>query len=241
MTTPRAFARLLLASLLGLGACSPKYYAPNTHNVPLLTRARDFHATGAVGDSRFELQGAYAITSDLGVLLNAANYDKPNDEDGDGGSGGLLELGFGYSRPLDEHFQLGVYGLVGGGNVENHFPSTVASNPGTTGEIEAKLARFGVQPVIGFRSRYVEAAASLRVVGLRYSDIEGSLIFGGEDQVQTLTGQAEHTLLEPALTVRGGFETVKLQIQLGWSANKTDSRFRQDEGHLTVGVAYSPR
>lgn len=241
MTTPRAFARLLLPALLTLGACAPKYYAPNTHNVPLLTRARDFSAAGFIGDSRFELQGAYAITSELGVLVNAANYDKPDDEDGDGGSGGLLELGFGYSRSLDERFQLGVYGLVGGGTVENHFPSTVASNPGTTGAIEAKLSRFGVQPVIGFRSRWVEAAASLRVVGLRYSDIEGSLIFGGEDQVQALSGQAESTLLEPALTVRGGFETVKLQIQLGWSANKTDSRFRQDEGHLTVGVAYSPR
>ena len=124
--------------------------------------------------------------------------------------------------------------------MENHFPSTVATNPGTTGKIEAKLARFGVQPVIGFRSRYFEAAASLRVMGLRYSDIEGSLIFGGEDQVQLLSSRTRHTLLEPALTVRGGFDTVKLQVQLGWSANKTDSRFRQDEGHLTLGLVYSP-
>ena len=238
--TRHAYARLLFVASLALGACAPKYYAPNTHNVPLLTRARDFSASGVVGDSRFELQGAFAITSELGVLLNAANYDKPEDQDGDGGSGGLLEVGFGYSRPLDAHFQVGVFGLLGGGDVENHFPSTVASNPGTTGEIEAKLTRFGVQPVIGFRSRYVEAAASLRVVGLRYSDIEGSLIFGGEDQVQALSGQTEHTLLEPALTLRAGLETVKLQLQLGWSANKTDSRFRQDEGHLTLGVVYSP-
>jgi hypothetical protein len=240
MTTPRAFARLLLLAPLALGACAPKYYAPNTHNIPLLTRARDFSAAGAVGDARIEVQGAYAITSEVAVLLNAANYDKPDDEDGDGGSGGLLEVGFGYARPFDENFSLGVYGLAGAGNVENHFPSTVAGNPGTTGEIEAKLTRFGVQPVLGFRTRWVEAAASLRIVSLRYSDIEGSLIFGGEDQVQILSDQTEHTLLEPALTVRGGFETVKLQVQMGWSANKTDSRFRQDEGHLTVGVVYSP-
>jgi hypothetical protein len=240
MTTSHAFARLLVLAPLALGACAPKYYAPNTHNVPLLTRARDFSAAGAVGDSRIELQGAYALTSELGVMLNAANYDMPEDEDGDGGSGGLLEIGFGYSRPLDEHFQLGVFGLVGGGNLENHFPSTVAGNPGTTGDIEAKLTRFGVQPVVGFRSRYVEAAASLRVVGLRYSDVTGSLIFAGEDQVQLLSSQTEHTLLEPALTFRAGFETVKLQLQLGWSVNKSDSNFRQDEGHLTAGVVYSP-
>jgi hypothetical protein len=240
MTTSHAFARLLVLAPLVFGACAPKYYAPNTHNVPILTRARDFSATGALGDARVEVQGAYALTNQLGVMLNAAAFDKPEDEDGDGGSGGLLEVGFGYMRPLDENFQLGVFGLVGGGNVENHFPSTVAANPGTTGDIEAKLTRFGVQPVIGFHSRYVEAAASVRVLGLRISDIEGDLVFGGEDQVQALSGQTELTLLEPALTVRAGLETVKLQVQLGWSANKTDSNFRQDEGHLTVGVVYSP-
>jgi hypothetical protein len=147
----------------------------------------------------------------------------------------------GYHAPLGERFQFGIYGLLGGGNVENHFPSTVASNPGTTGILEADLSRFGVQPIIGFHSRYVEAAASARLLGLRYSQVSGSLVFSGEDQVQLLRSQSGHTLLEPALTVRVGLETVKLQLQLGWSINKGHSNFRQDEGHLTAGVVYSPR
>ena len=235
-----SFARLLVLAPLAFGACAPKYYAPNTQNVPLLTRRGDYSAAGAIGDSRFELQGAYAVTGDLAVMANAAHFDKPDDEQGDGGRGGLLEIGFGYQRPLDERFHLAVFGLVGGGDVENHFPSTVAANPGTTGILEAKLTRFGVQPVIGFRSRYVEGAASMRVVGLRYSDIAGSLVFGGEDQVQMLSSQTRHTLLEPALTLRAGLETIKLQMQLGWSLNKGHSHFRQDEGHLTIGVVYSP-
>jgi len=235
------FARLLVLAPVVLAACAPKYYAPNTHNVPMLTRRGDYSAVGAVGDSRFEIQGAYAVTGELAVMANAAHFDKPDDEQGDGGGGGLLEVGFGYQRPLDEHFQFAVFGLVGGGDVENHFPSTLVANPGTTGILEAKLARFGVQPVIGFRSRYVEGAASMRVVGLRYSDVRGNLIFGGEDQVQMLSSQTRHTLLEPALTLRAGFETVKLQLQLGWSSNKGHGNFRQDEGHLTAGVVYSPR
>jgi hypothetical protein len=136
---------------------------------------------------------------------------------------------------------MSVFGLLGGGNVENHFPSTVSSNPGTTGTLEAKLSRFGVQPSVGFRSRYVEAVGSVRVLGLRYSDVSGSLIFGGEDQVQAVRGQSRHTLLEPAVTVRGGFETWKLQLQLGWSFNKGHSSFRQEEAYLTAGVVYSPR
>ena len=240
MTTPHAFARLILLAPLALGACSPRYYAPNTHNVPLLTRDGDFAAVAAVGDSRGELQGSYALTSNLGVSLNAAAFDKPDDEEGDGGSGGLLEVGFGYTKPLDENVYFSVFGLAGGGNMENHFPSTVASNPGTTGDIEAKLTRFGVQPMIGFRSRYFEAVGSVRLVSLRYSDIEGSLVFGGEDQVQLLSSQTDHTLLEPAITLRGGFETWKLQLQMGWSANKSNGSLRQDEAFLTAGVVYSP-
>jgi hypothetical protein len=241
MRTPVTAFGLLLLAPLAFGACAPKYYAPNTQNVPLLTRRGDYSAVAAVGDSRFELQGAYAITESLAVLADAAHFDKPDDEQGDGGGGGLLEVGIGYLRPVDEHFHVGLFGLVGGGDVENHFPSTVSANPGTTGTLEAKLARFGVQPVFGFHSRYVEGAASMRVVGLRYSDIRGSLIFGGEDQVQMLSAQTHHTLLEPALTLRAGFETVKVQVQLGWSVNKGHSSFRQDEGHLTAGVVYSPR
>jgi hypothetical protein len=125
--------------------------------------------------------------------------------------------------------------------VENHFPSTVASNPGTTGTLEARLARFGLQPSLSYRATHFEAAASARILGLRYSDVSGSLVFGGEDQVQMLRAQSDHTLLEPALTVRAGFETVKVQLQLGWSFNRGHAEFRQDGGHLTAGVVYSPR
>ncbi len=241
MRVRNAFAPRILATLLACGACAPKYYAPNTHNVPLLERKGDYSAAFALGDSRGELQGAYAVTSDLGLLLNAAHFESSEDEDGDGGKGGLLEVGFGYQTQLDERFQFGVFGLLGGGNVENHFPSTLGANPGTTGILEAGLARFGVQPVIGFRSTYVEAAASMRVLRLRYSDVTGSLVFAGEDQVQLLGSQTHHTLLEPALTLRAGLPTVKLQVQLGWSFNKSHANFRQDEGHLTAAVVYSPR
>lgn len=241
MRNLKTFAPVLLAALLASGACAPKYYAPNTHNVPLLEGDGDYSAAFAFGDSRGDLQGAYALTDDLSLMLNGAYFERRDDEDGDGGKGGLLEVGFGYQAQLDSPFQLGIFGLVGGGNVENHFPSTLAGNPGTTGVLEADLERFGVQPVIGFRSTYFEAAASMRVMKLRYSDVTGSLIFAGEDQVQLLASQTEHTLLEPALTIRGGFPTVKLQLQLGWSVNTTHRDFRQDEGHLTAAVVYSPR
>jgi hypothetical protein len=241
MRIPRVALPIAVVAVIVASGCSPKYYAPNTHNVPLLTRAKDFSGALAVGDSRGELQAAYAVTERVAVMANAAVFDQSDDADGDGGRGGILELGVGYLAPLGDGFQLGVFGLVGGGDVENHFPSTVGTNPGTTGDLEASLARFGVQPSLSYRSTYFEAAASARILSLRYSDVTGSLVFGGEDQVQLLRSQSNHTLLEPAHTGRGGFETMKLPLLVGWSFNQGHSRFRQEEAYLTAGVVYSPR
>jgi hypothetical protein len=235
-----SLALVLLASLAA-SACSPRYYAPNTHNLPLLTRAGDFSGAFTFGASRGELQGAYAFTDRVAVLANASAFDEADDEQGDGGQGGIVDVGVGYVTPFADRFHFSVFGLVGGGTVENHFPSTVSSNPGTTGILEADLSRFGVQPAIAFESTYFEAIASTRILGLRYSDVTGSLVFDNTDQVQSLRSQSSHTLLEPAITVRGGFETWKVQLQLGWSFNKGHSDFRQEEAYLTAGVAYSPR
>jgi hypothetical protein len=237
----RSTLALALLAALAASGCAPKYYAPNTHNVPLLTRAGDFSGSFTFGDSRGELQGAYAFTPNVAAMVNAAAFDQADDEEGDGGQGGIMELGLGYTTPFADRFHASVFGLVGGGNVENHLPSTVSGNPGTTGILEAKLSRFGVQPSIGFRSTYFEAIGSVRVLGLRYSDVNGSLVYQGEDQVQAVRAQSSHTLLEPAITVRGGFESWKLQLQLGWSVNKSHSNFRQDDAYLTAGVVYSPR
>jgi hypothetical protein len=241
MLIPTPLFVLAVMAGLTVSGCAPKYYAPNTHNVPLLTRSGDFSGTFAFGDSRGELQGAYAFSERVAVMLNVAVFDRDDDADGDGGRGGIVELGVGYVAPLGERFQFGAFGLLGGGDVENHFPSTVANNPGTTGTLEANLTRFGIQPSVSYRSTHLEAAASARILGLRYSDVTGSLVYAGQDQVQLLQAQSDHTLLEPALTLRAGFETVKLQLQLGWSFNARHSGFRQDEGHLTAGVVYSPR
>jgi hypothetical protein len=230
----------VLLALLACGACAPKYYSPNTHNAPLLSGRGDYSAAFAFGDGRGELQGAYAFSDAVAGMINAVRFELKDDDEGDGGEGGLLEVGLGYQRPLGEGFQLGVFGLAGGGNLENHFPSTRASNPGTTGILEAKLARFGVQSVLGYRSRYFEAAGSARLVGLRYSEVKGSLVFGGEDQVRALAASTSHTLVEPALTVRGGSSSLKLQLQLGFSRNLTDADWRQDKGYLSAGVVFSP-
>ncbi len=235
--------RRLIATtgLLLFSACSPIYYAPNTHNVPLLQEKGEgmvsLSAPTGSGDGA-ELHGAYAISPNTGLMLNIASFNVQDDNSGNGGKGGLVELGVGYYRSLLERVVFETYGLLGGGDVENHFPSTVGGNPSTTGKIESKFTRYGFQSALGFKLDKVDIAFSARITHLNYSDISGSLVFSGEDQVQYLTERRNHWLAEPALTIRLGNEPLKLQIQMVRSYNLTDSDFRQDEKETSLGLVY---
>jgi hypothetical protein len=228
-------AGLAAGLMLAAGGCAPVYYVPNTHNVPMLEERGD--ATFALNLASFgaEFQGAYAITNHVGVMLNAASMRQKDDNDGDGGSGSLAELGLGYYRKLGSNVSWENYLLLGGGTVENHFPSTKAAAPATTGNLEAKFTRFGVQPSLSVHSRIVDSAVSLRLSGVNYSDVSGGLIYQGQDQVAYLNSLGTQFMIEPALTFRLGFNPIKLQLQLGWSKNVTTSGFRQREGYVAIG------
>lgn len=227
---------LLLAIGLFLSGCNPIYYSPNTQNVLIAPARGDLIAAAAADGNRVELQGAYALSDAMAIQLNAGHYERDDSDNGNGGSGDFVEGGVGYSAPLPPSLAWEIHGLLGFGSFENHLPSTGDGNPGTTGDISADVVRFGVQPAIGYRSRYFEAAISSRFLGLRYSNVEGSLIFDSEDQVELLDNSNSYFLVEPAFTVRAGLERVKLQFQTMRSFNLTDGDFRQDDAIASLGV-----
>ena len=82
----------------------------------------------------------------------------------------------------------------------------------------------------------VSIAVSSRIVSLNYSNIKGDLIFEGTNQTKYLGDNKNYFLLEPALTIKGGFEKIKLQLQYGYSWNLTNSNFKQANALLTLGL-----
>ena len=95
------------------------------------------------------------------------------------------------------------------------------------------------QPNLGYQSKYFSLAVSSRFVGLSYNKIMGDLIFSGESQADYLKDNNSYFLLEPALTIRGGLEKIKLQLQIGGSINLSDSNFRQEYSHFTLGLNFN--
>lgn len=236
MTKHIFFPVLILAIMAG---CSPKYYTTNTQNVPLISEKGETNLTLSGNGNQVEFQGAYGIGSNVAIQANAGLFIPQDLDNGDGGSGKFFEGGLGYFKPIENRFVFELYGLAGAGNVENHLPSTANANPGTEGDISANIFRYGLQPNFGFKSKYFSAAVSSRLVNLRYSNIDGDLIYNGEDAAEYLRENNSHFLIEPALTLRGGLDKIKLQVQFGYSWNLTNEDFRQDKEFITVGLNFN--
>lgn len=80
-------------------------------------------------------------------------------------------------------------------------------------------------------------ALSVRFCNLTFNKIELNNC-GDLDGVDYLTTDS-HYILEPALTIRGGFEKIKLQIQAQYSANLNnfnDPHNVVEKIHLSAGL-----
>lgn len=221
-----------------LSGCNPVYYVPNTHNVPLLDGEKDGVLAIHTADHQGEFQAAFALSSNVAIMANGALIKPNNDDKGDGGKGNFLEGGVGYYKKISDFFVFENYALLGFANVENHFPSTLVEHPESSGKIKTHFLKYGLQPSVGFKSKFLEAALSLRLSGLQYYGTSGGLIFENENQTTYIHKNRQMFLAEPALTVRAGYDFLKLQVQWGLSHNFTNPDFRQEKGYVTFGLIW---
>ena len=225
--------------VISVASCSPKYYIPNTQNVPLISERGETNLVLSGNGNQVEFQGAHGISEKLAIKANGGLFIPSNLDNGNGGSGNFIELGLGYYKPIASNFVFETYAIVGMGSFENHMPSTIADYPLTKGDISGTILRYGIQPNFGFKSKYFSAAVSSRIVNLTYSDIKGDLMFENVNQPAYLKSNASNLLIEPAFTLKGGFEKLKLQLQIGYSLNLTNENFRQDNTFFTAGLNFN--
>lgn len=239
-TSRFAFAVTVATTLLALGGCAPKYYASNSQNVPLFTGKGQGAVSAGVNPElhRAEVRGAFAVSDRVAVQGNAALYFPPDEDNGNGGKGGLVEGGAGYFIPLAPNIVYETWGLLAYGGVENRFPWTVDEYPGTNGRLNAKLVRAALQPAIGYKMRYFEAAVSARLAMLNYFNVRGNLVTNEGNQQAYLRDHSQQFLVEPAVTLRAGLPQVKAEAQLGFSMNVGDRDFPQDNNWSSLGLVF---
>lgn len=240
---------LLLVPMLTWASCSPIFYAPSYQHVPLLSERGEFTASGSyVATESVEglsLKTAYAVSSRWGLMAGGNLYfGEQSNDNAAHGRGGYFESGAGYFKKISNKVVFESYGLLGLGAMKNSFPQSAISYPGTDGKISANILLTALQPSIGFKSRYFEAALTGRAALLHYTSIRGNLMRQNTDQEsvgnqqQYLSAHSNNFLIEPVLTLRGGLDFLKLEAQFGESINLSHPRFPQDGAWISIGLNY---
>ena len=224
--------------LILLCSCGQYLYIPNAQNVPLFREKGEVRATAiksnigtapisslpsailytALDESTgVEFQGAYSLSDRWGVMGNAAFFG------GDEQRGGIWELGGGYHTSLGTHFVAELYAGFGIGNVRYR--------GGRTTPLRAFF-----QPDFGFTSRNFEAILSLRMCQLWYRGTEYYVQYpvNHSPDPKDLVPGSGRLLIEPAITLRFGPRSAKLQVQ--WcSVRNLGKPFRMADQTFSVG------
>ncbi len=235
---------LLAFAIVVLTSCTHYYYAPNMHNVPMLKEKKDARIMIAASNggeiSSTEVQGAYAVSKNIGIQGNLMFATSKTDQDSaNKGKGNLYELGIGYYKPLlASKFVFETYAGVGGAKISNTFSNKLT--------IHTNATRFYLQPSFGFSGRHLQVALSAKICGVNLSKPSG---YGGLDSVNTahldyIANNPFSLMLEPALTIRLGYENIKLQLQYGISQNLSHPTYTEKEhpiqgtSNLSLGIYF---
>ncbi len=227
-----------LILLLMISSCTHYYYAPNMHNVPLFQQKEEFHLdiSGSMGNefTAFEIQAAFSLTDNISIMGNGFVVNRERELYHDEfGRGHLLEGGAGAFVPVYNNVIFETYFGAGLGKIENGYDTGITS--------KLSLNRYFLQPSIGYTSDFMDFALSLRLNGLRYNDIQlsGDLDQEDREQIQFISRNPFSILVEPAVTLRAGWEHVKFQLQVGFSENIKNPDLFQEHLNLNFGMYFT--
>lgn len=226
---------LAIATVFLLSACSHVYYAPNGQNVPLLKEQGELQISGASAGSGegggANIQGAYAITNNVGVVLNSYIASGENDDSGANGNGFAVEGGAGWFKPINDFIVFESYAGVGGGSINNNYADNTSS--------KVSFVRPYIQPAIGFTSNYVDLAFATRFAMLNYTGISRSgmmLDSTNNAQLNYIGDNKTQLFFEPGVTLRAGWKYVKFQFQYVWSVNLNNNAINRDNHNVSLGL-----
>lgn len=218
-----------------LSGCTHYYYVANVQNVPLFKEKNEFRLSGAYGFGDYsectEVQAAYSITEKFGVMTNfmsAKGGDVSNNDDW--ANGNYFDGAIGYYKPIERSGVFEIYGGLGGSNQHHHY--------GNEGTADLSFIKLFVQPSFGFTFNAFDIAVSTRLCSLSFNKIE-NYIYGNPNLYSELSAIANNNylFLEPAITFRGGWKYVKLQVQAAYANvfNKSDLSFIE-QPHISIGL-----
>ena len=239
---------VFIISLL-LCSCSHYYYVPNIQNVPLFREKDEFRVSGSYGfgdeSNCFELQGAMSAGKHIGITSSFMSAkSERSDADGDWGKGSYIELAGGYFTPINKYGVFEVYGGFGGAGQTHQF-SSYNYNGGQVNSQNSRKAhlrsnRLFIQPAVGFEFKAFEVAFSSRFCRLSFTDVDYNLSIQDNEwdlaKLTTISNDRLYYFVEPAVTLRVGWKSVKIQAQFSMGSYQFNPDLPFETFHLGIGV-----
>lgn len=210
------FASLALC----VSSCNPGLYSTVGQNVPLFTEKGEVALSGGKSNSTneyevikgFHAQLAIALDSNLAVISSLYSLKSMDDETVNrwAGKGSYFEVGIGkFKTNKSRKITCEIFIGAGLGSLKNTFESEY---------VNARYLKPFIQPTVGFTSKYFDVALTSRIALVSYLSHTQQLDTDENYQISNFFSTKEKTLVfEPGLTIRAGFEHVKLQIQSNYS------------------------
>jgi hypothetical protein len=238
---------LFLVALLS--SCSHYYYVPNVQNVPLFREKNEYRISVnyGVGESVCtEVQAAYSVTDKIGVMTNFMSAKGIDNSEDSWGKGNYLDGAIGYYKPLSKSGVFEIYGGIGGSKQHHQYNSEffdpynpVPSNS-NAGKSDLSFAKLFVQPSLGMTSNGFDLAFSTRLCWLYFNKIDNhidKLLNEFEFyKLNSIVRNRNFLFVEPALTIRGGWKNVKLQLQGSTATYLNNHKWYFNDYHLSIGL-----
>ena len=218
-----------------LPSCSPVYYEPSSHNVPLMEQKGDLNISGStnLALNKGEVQASYAVSDHVGVMTNYMIKKFLFDRgDSDIRTSQMYELGVGYFHNPHEKIVLEAYGIIGRGSFDNHITDIGGSLENLTGS----MTKYALQLNFGLREKGLDLAYSIKPTQLRFSNLDGNLSYRGQEEKDILSVRDSYTFIEHAITARFGMNGINFQAQIGRGARQFARSDRRLKGYLTFGI-----
>lgn len=218
-------------------------YVPTMQNVPLLQEKNEVRATLGLSN----LQGAYAVTDNIGVIANGyySNVTSVFDQNSIVYSYTTernifhIEAGGGYFKKLSDNAIFECYGGLGFGNSSfKKFDSdSLSALPVLKSTFFTKTARFFVQPSIGYTIDNFDVAFSTRFIVQNYYGVDTS----GFTKIdlydnKLLNIDQPFLFMEPAITLRFGYKYLKFHAQAIFSYKYNVDRLNYMPFVFNVGI-----
>lgn len=202
---------------LVINGCAPAY-VPNVINTPLLTNKGEIQAAIHSGISGTDPQFAYAITDNIGVMLNGSFANRTLDSTNNFHKHEFIEIGTGYYTKIGESGRFETFTGYGFGKLKANFGNDLWIT-----YTDVNSSRIFIQPTIGASTDIFDGSLSSRFV----------MVTMHQD-----SKRSSEYFIEPVITSKVGYKYVKAVFQIGLSIplNSEEINFSYQPLIFSVGV-----